>query len=59
MFLEQICPGQANSHSQAIHTFVYKNERFIVINLINNLLVGVNLNRFIGLCNGFKSSGLR
>lgn len=31
MFLEQICPGQVNSHTQAIHTFVYRNERFIVI----------------------------
>ncbi|KAI9347507.1 hypothetical protein BD770DRAFT_168541 [Pilaira anomala] len=30
MFLEQICPGQVNSHLQAIHTFIYKNERFIV-----------------------------
>lgn len=30
MFLEQICPGQVNSHPQAIHTFVYKNDRFIV-----------------------------
>ncbi|KAG2213642.1 hypothetical protein INT46_000817 [Mucor plumbeus] len=30
MFLEQICPGQVNSHPQAIHTFVYNNDRFIV-----------------------------
>ncbi|KAI8640796.1 RAVE protein 1 C terminal-domain-containing protein [Parasitella parasitica] len=30
MFLEQICPGQVNSQPQAIHTFVYKEDRFIV-----------------------------
>ncbi|KAG1078408.1 hypothetical protein G6F42_024279 [Rhizopus arrhizus] len=30
MFLEQICPGQVNSQPQAIHTFVYKDDRFIV-----------------------------
>ncbi|KAL7308090.1 regulator of (H+)-ATPase in vacuolar membrane, variant 3 [Mucor circinelloides] len=30
MFLEQICPGQVNSQPQAIHTFAYKDDRFIV-----------------------------
>ncbi|GAA5804339.1 hypothetical protein HPULCUR_009827 [Helicostylum pulchrum] len=30
MFLEQICPGQVNTHLHAIHTFIYKNEQFIV-----------------------------
>ncbi|KAI8971921.1 hypothetical protein BDF20DRAFT_708277 [Mycotypha africana] len=30
MFLEQICPGQVNSHPQALHTFVFEDDRFIV-----------------------------
>ncbi|KAI9015823.1 hypothetical protein CLU79DRAFT_764839 [Phycomyces nitens] len=30
MFLEQICPGQVNPQFHCIHTFVWREERYIV-----------------------------
>lgn len=52
MFLEQICPGQVNSHLHAIHTFIYKNDRYIV--KFSILVINLKLNSFIqDLCHRF------
>jgi hypothetical protein len=60
MFLEQICPGQVNSHPQAIHTFVYKSDRFIVKKKNETFFeFGMILNTpYIGLCHRLQDCDL-
>ncbi|CEP07241.1 hypothetical protein [Parasitella parasitica] len=57
MFLEQICPGQVNSQPQAIDTFVYKDDRFIVYATGSKVVIYVdpdNLVQIIAASSIFK-----
>ncbi|KAG0842100.1 hypothetical protein G6F19_001183 [Rhizopus arrhizus] len=47
MFLEQICPGQVNPVHQAIHAFIYNNDRFIVYATGSKIVIYADPNKLV------------
>ncbi|KAI8370278.1 hypothetical protein BD560DRAFT_121555 [Blakeslea trispora] len=47
MFLEQICPGQANSYPHALHTFSFEQDRFVIYATGSKIVIYADPNKLI------------